>query len=70
MFTKEELYEIEKHFDYQASNVVEQCARQIKALNDAGCTRVFINKIVNEYVHSHDVIMTISAKASAMRNNG
>jgi len=71
-FTREELKEIEKIFDNQASllsqsfaNLFNSIARISSVKNNS---EKLLIRLLNEYSKSFDVCRTISAKANVMQN--
>lgn len=68
-FTKDELYEIEKVFDYQASGIQEQMARVLNsiAIVSKAKAKMYANKVFASHVKSYDMYRTISVKCEMMR---
>jgi len=68
-FTKEELLEIEKMFDYQAGMVVKISAETMALYSkiENKDKDEWLQRIIVEWVHLWDVMRTISAKAHEMQ---
>ena len=65
-FTKDELYEIEKVFDYNATHILIRHQPILALLNDAS-RFTERTKILNGILKSYDMARTISAKCQLSR---
>lgn len=66
-FTKEQLKEIEKIFDIQASLLSQSYANLFNSIAKVEDSREILIKLMKEYSDAFDCYRTISAKASIMQ---
>lgn len=66
-FTKEQLKEIEKIFDIQASLLSSAYANLFNSIAKVEGTKNLLTKLLKEYSEAFDMYRTISAKANAMQ---
>jgi hypothetical protein len=64
IFTKAELFEIEKMFDFSAGQHLANASRVLEILGRVQHTDEFIQKFLKEMTQTYDVMRTISAKAN------
>ena len=67
-FTKEQLKEIEKIFDIQASLLSSSYAQVFNSIARLDDSKDMLNKLLNEFTFAFDMHRTISAKADIMQN--
>jgi hypothetical protein len=67
-FDKNQLYEIEKVFDYMAGQVLETTTKQITALQIIE-NKEFLHKIFQENAKYYDLCRSISAICEKIREN-
>jgi len=67
-FTKEQLKEIEKIFDIQASLLSSSYAQVFNSIARLDDSKDMLNKLLNEFTFAFDMYRTISAKADIMQN--
>jgi len=65
-FTKEELAEVEKIFDIQASLLSSSYAHLFNSIGKIKGSEEILIKLLKEYSDAFDMYRTISAKANAM----
>ena len=66
-FTKEQLKEIEKIFDIQASLLSSSYANLFNSITKVEGSKEILTKLMKEYVDAFDCYRTISAKANALQ---
>lgn len=66
-FTKEQLKEIEKIFDIQASLLSSSYANLFNSIAKVENSKEILEKLLKEYTEAFDVYRTISAKANSMQ---
>ena len=67
-FTKEQLKEIEKLFDIQASLLSSYYANLFNSMAKIDNSKEILTKLLKEYSNAFDVYRTISARASLIRD--
>ena len=67
-FTKEQLKEIEKIFDIQASLTSSAYAHLFNSFAKTENSKEILSKLMKEYTSSFDMCRTISAKSNEMQN--
>jgi hypothetical protein len=66
-FTKEQLKEIEKIFDIQASLLSNSYANLFNSIAKVEGSKEILSKLLKEYSEAFDIYRTISAKANKMQ---
>jgi len=66
-FTKEQLKEIEKIFDIQASLLSSSYANLFNSIAKVEGSKEILTKLMKEYSEAFEVYRTISAKANVMQ---
>lgn len=67
IFTKGELFEVEKAFDFGAGQHIANASRVLEIFSKVQHTDGFIQKFIKETTQTYDVMRTISAKANRIR---
>jgi len=66
-FNKEQLYEIEKHFDLLAAQHIMNSGKIIEILGAHDTKKELLNKFIKESSETWDKLRSISALASTLR---